>query len=97
MQGFLYVDRDQGSARLWASICLSFHNLVRRMLTKDLMISKVVTVNPGNSIWHAAQKMLACFVVDDSGHRGMLPKNLLAIELGIRTVIFWAATAYVSP
>jgi CBS domain-containing protein len=64
------------------------------MLTKDLMISKVVTVNPGNSIWHAAQKMLdhdvsGLPVVDDSGHlAGMLTQGdlLHRIELGTGTV-----------
>ena len=63
------------------------------MLTKDLMTSKVVTVGPGNSIWHAAQKMLdhdvsGLPVVDDSGHlAGMLTQGdlLHRIELGTGT------------
>ncbi|MDP1700272.1 MAG: CBS domain-containing protein [Aestuariivirga sp.] len=63
------------------------------MLTKDLMTSKVVTVGPGNSIWHAAQKMLdhdvsGLPVVDDSGRlAGMLTQGdlLHRIELGTET------------
>lgn len=63
------------------------------MLTKDLMISKVVTVSPGNSIWHAAQIMLdhdvsGLPVVDDSGQlAGMLTQGdlLHRIELGTET------------
>ena len=63
------------------------------MLTKDLMISKVVTVSPGNSIWHAAQKMLdhdvsGLPVVDDSGRlAGILTQGdlLHRIELGTGT------------
>jgi CBS domain-containing protein len=51
------------------------------MLAKDLMTSKVVVVGTGNSIWHAAQKMLdhdvsGLPVVDDSGHlAGMLTQG----------------------
>lgn len=63
------------------------------MLAKDLMTSKVVTVGPGNSIWHAAQKMLdhdvsGLPVVDDSGRlAGMLTQGdlLHRIELGTET------------
>ena len=100
----MYVDRDQGSAGLLASICLSSHNMVRWMITKDLMISKVVTVNPGNSIWHAAQKMLdhdvsGLPVVDDNGHLvGMLTQGdlLRRIELGTGTLAR-TGTAPVAP
>ena len=74
------------------------------MLTKDLMISKVVTVSPGNSIWHAAQKMLdhdvsGLPVVDDSDHlAGMLTQGdlLRRIELGTETLA-GAVTAPVEP
>ena len=63
------------------------------MLAKDLMTSKVVTVGTGNSIWHAAQKMLdhdvsGLPVVDDSGRlAGMLTQGdlLHRIELGTET------------
>jgi CBS domain-containing protein len=63
------------------------------MLAKDLMTSKVVTVGLGNSIWHAAQKMLdhdvsGLPVVDDSGRlAGMLTQGdlLHRIELGTET------------
>ncbi|MBZ0259764.1 MAG: CBS domain-containing protein [Hyphomicrobiales bacterium] len=63
------------------------------MLAKDLMTSKVVTVGPGYSIWHAAQRMLdhdvsGLPVVDDSGRvAGMLTQGdlLHRIELGAET------------
>lgn len=63
------------------------------MLAKDLMTSKVVTVSTGNSIWHAAQKMLdhdvsGLPVVDDSGRlAGMITQGdlLHRIELGTET------------
>jgi CBS domain-containing protein len=72
------------------SVFLSSHDLEQRMLTKDLMISNVVTVKPGNSIWHAAQKMLdhdvsGLPVVDDNDHLvGILTEGdlLRRIELG---------------
>jgi CBS domain-containing protein len=61
------------------------------MLTKDLMTSNVVTVNPENSIWHAAQIMLdrdvsGLPVIDDDGDLvGILTEGdlLSRIELGI--------------
>lgn len=63
------------------------------MLAKDLMTSKVVTVGTGNSIWHAAQKMLehdvsGLPVIDDSGRlAGMLTQGdlLHRFELGTET------------
>lgn len=64
------------------------------MIAKDLMIDKVVTVNPENSIWHAARIMLdhdvsGLPVVDDNGHlAGMLTQGdlLRRVELGTATL-----------
>jgi CBS domain-containing protein len=85
-------------------VFLSSDDLERRMLTKDLMINKLVTVNPGNSIWHAAQKMLdhdvsGLPVVDDNGHLvGVLTQGdlLRRIELGTGTLA-GTGTAPVAP
>jgi CBS domain-containing protein len=70
-----------------------FHGVEENMLTKDLMTTNVTTVNPGHSIWHAAQMMLdhdvsGLPVINDDGHLvGMLTQGdlLHRIELGPET------------